>query len=89
MEILIEFLWDFCLDDGNFYENFDENLIGIFDDGFNDCLSFIQEFGTDCFCLVCRFFYPSLSKNKAKNDQEECLCQTQTACDRQRLFLTK
>ena len=24
----------------------------IFDDGFNDCLSFIQEFGTDCFCLV-------------------------------------
>ena len=40
------------MDDGNFDGNFDGNLMGIFDGGFNDCLSFIQGFGTDCFCLV-------------------------------------
>ena len=45
--------------DGNFDENFDGNLMGILSmdsmgwpyDSFV-CLSFIQEFGTDCFCLV-------------------------------------
>ena len=25
--------------------------------GFNDCLLFIQEFGTDCFCIVFLAFY--------------------------------
>ena len=45
--------------DGNFDGNVDGNLMGIFMmdsmgwpyDSF-DCLSFIQEFGTDCFRLV-------------------------------------
>ena len=37
MAILMEILWEFLMIDSM---------------GFNDCLLFIQEFGTDCFCLV-------------------------------------
>ena len=45
--------------------------------GFNDCLLFIQEFGTDCFCLFCAgltvHFYcdgPFLVTNSSKTKQK-------------------
>ena len=70
---------EFCWDEGNFDGNFDGYFDGNFDgilvgimmmdsmgwpyDSF-DRLSFIQEFGTECFCLVLSFFDINICENK-------------------------
>ena len=39
--------------------------------GINDCLLFIQDFGTDCFCLVYLVVYYSKVIGKLKNKKEK------------------